>query len=164
MPTLNATEATRFQGPALLERTAGVLTITTERNLFTHVTGVTRKREHLDLDIPLETLLSAEVERRLARHVLRLVAHGDGYTGPPQLEIDVNRPPDLQLLLGNLVAERRRQLRELKEESSRSPRLHVTIHAPPAAAPNPKVMLRCAYCRTVYPELEGKCPSCGAAF
>jgi hypothetical protein len=77
----------------------------------------------------------------------------------------VNRPPDLQLLLGNLVAERCRALREAKEEAHPpSSRLHLTIHTPAATASDPKVMLRCPYCRTVYPELAGKCPSCGAAF
>jgi hypothetical protein len=166
VPTLSPGEASRFQGPAVLNRVAGVLTITTERVLFTHVSGVARKREHLDLEMPLESVLSAEVERRMGRHVLRLIAHGEGYVGPPQVEIELNRPPDLQLLIGNLVADRHKALREQREidRAARTPGVHITIHAPTAPAHPAKVMLRCPYCRTVYSELEGKCPSCGAAF
>lgn len=37
-----------------------------------------------------------------------------------------------------------------------------TPQMPPA--PPPQIMFRCRYCHTVYPEVHGKCPSCGAGF
>ncbi|MCI4341678.1 MAG: hypothetical protein L3K11_04825 [Thermoplasmata archaeon] len=163
MPTLWEGEQIRFQGPGVLRRIAGVLTITTERIVFSHTSGVARKREHVDFSMPLESVYSAEVEGHLAKQQLTLVAHGKGYTGPTRLHVELNRPPDLQQLIGELVADRRRALELAADEQSRGsgPRIHLTIHPTPATT---KVMFRCPYCRTVYPELEGKCPSCGAAF
>jgi hypothetical protein len=163
MPTLGTGEEIRFQGPGVLRRTAGVLTITTERLLFTHSTGAPRRREHLDLAVPIETIYSAEVERSLGKQRLVLVAHGRGYSGPARVFIELSRPPDLQQLISELVADRRRALEETeeRERSAARPSVHVTVHPTP---PTTRVMFRCPYCRTVYPELEGKCPSCGAAF
>ncbi len=35
---------------------------------------------------------------------------------------------------------------------------------PPPPPPPPQVMFRCRHCNTVYPEMAGRCPSCGAPF
>lgn len=163
MPTLGANEEIRYQGPGVLRRTAGVLTVTTERLLFTHSTGASRRREHLDLSVPLDSIYSAEIEGSLGKQRLILVAHGKGYAGPTRSTIELSRPPDLQQLIGELVSARRRARDEEEEHERRTkaPSVHVTVHP---AAPTTKVMLRCPYCRTVYPEVEAKCPSCGAPF
>lgn len=163
MPTLGATEEIRYQGPGVLRRTAGVLTVTTERLLFTHSTGAPRRREHLDLSVPLDSIYSAEVEGGLVSQRLVLVAHGKGYAGPTRTTIELSRPPDLQQLIGDLVRHRRhaREEEEDRERRTRAPSVHLTVHPAP---PTTKVMLRCPYCRTVYPEVEAKCPSCGAPF
>lgn len=40
----------------------------------------------------------------------------------------------------------------------------VNVRAAEAPTPTVRIMRRCAYCQQVYPELDGKCPHCGAQF
>ena len=166
MPVTRPGEQTHFQCEARLRGTVGVLTITNQRIVVTRVSGLVSKREFMMLDLPLLAVQETSVEKRLRRGVIAIHAQGEGYSGPPRVEIDVEQPAETERLISGLVDARRRELSmsSVSSVTHSTPQVSVTIHQTPAAIAPPKIMVRCTFCRTVFAELDARCPNCGASF
>jgi hypothetical protein len=164
MKFLGTGETTHFTGPGKYRAIAGVVTVTSERLLFTRFRGLFSKKPQLILNLPLESIETVEVPS--GRPVLVLSALAGDASRRLTLELDRDNPAELKSVLESLRAARRAALDRAAQASRPTVKadVHVTVHTPPAPSPPPRVMVRCPYCRTVYPELEAKCPNCGAHF
>ena len=150
--------------PGTFRGTPGVLTLTNRRLIFDRKTGLVKKRIQTLADLSLLSIEHGAVIRTSGKKILVLTVGTVGHTGPPRLEFEVDEPESLQREIASLAD----RLRAEKVEASRSrlgmPPIAITIHPPPTVIPPPQVMIRCPFCKTVYPELAARCPSCGAHF
>jgi hypothetical protein len=166
MPVLRPGEQTHFQCEARLRGTLGVLTITNQRIVVSRFSGLVSKRESTVLDLPLLAVQRTAVEERAGGSLLAIDAAGEGYTGSPRIELGLPQPVETERLIQGLVAARRRELSMQggPPAPAAAPQVNVTIHQAPIPVPPPQIMVRCTHCRTVFAELDAKCPSCGASF
>lgn len=130
-------------------RHPGVLTITHRRIVFSQVEGVVRKRERTHWSTPIESIETAQVdgERRLV-----LTRVPGPYGGPHRITLDLDDANAAVRLVVDLQAVARRRAAPAGDRGG----------GPVSATTT--VMFRCPFCRTVYPELDARCPSCGAPF
>ena len=165
MPVTRPGEQVHYQGEARLHQTAGMLTVTNTRIMLTHVTGIISSREFTILDIPLLAVRGTSTESRLGSTYLVLNAQGEGYSGVPRIAIRVAQPAVIERLILRLIEAKRSERHPVSASlTGAAPQVNLHVHQVPAPTPPPKIMMRCPYCKTVYPELDAKCPSCGAQF
>jgi hypothetical protein len=164
MKFLGPDETTHFAGPGKYRGIPGVVTVTSERLLFTRFRGLLSKKPQLMLNLPLESIQKLEVPGD--RPVLAVFTLPGDVSRPLTLELDRDSPAELKSVLESRRAERQATLDRAAQAGRPTVKtdVHVTVHTPPAPSPPPRVMVRCPYCRTVYPELDAKCPNCGAHF
>lgn len=153
MPRNDPDEHSELQVEARLDGEPGVLTVTSKRVVFSQLQGVVSKRERTRFTTLLTTIDSVHadgtavvVERR----------HGSA-SGPKRVRIEVSNAGRVAGLIDSL----RVSAAPTPTVSDRSVQVTVRHVGESAAA---RVMFRCPYCRTVYPELDAHCPSCGAPF
>lgn len=151
MPATEPGEPIELQTSARWGDRPGVLTITHRRVVFSQIQGVVRKHERTHWSAPLEALTSIRTD---PAGTLVLVRRSGRSHGPNQVTIAVDDPPATARLLRELQA-------ALHEPGRATERSHAPVHGGGGPA---TVMFRCPYCRTVYPELDARCPSCGAPF
>lgn len=126
-----------------------MLTITPRRVVFSQVEGVVRKRERTHWSTPIEAIQSARAD---GPGRLVLARRPGAYGGPHQITLEVDDS-----------AAAARLVHELQGAAGRPP--PGTAEVPRAlVGAATTVMFRCPYCRTVYPELDARCPRCGAPF
>ena len=151
MPATEPGESIALQTSARWGDRPGVLTITHRRVVFSQLQGVVRKHEHTHWSTPLEALTAIRSD---PAGTLVLVRRPSRSHGPNQVSIALDDAPAAARLL--------RELRASNHDHAAS------AERPGGASSAPSgpaiVMFRCPYCRTVYPELDARCPSCGAPF
>lgn len=157
-------ETTHYTGPGKYRGVPGVITVTSERLLFTRFRGIVSKTPQLILNVLLETIQTLDVPDD--RRALVLSIPVGGAPRKVILELDRDSPTELRSVIESRRAERQEAIDRAAQVGRPTLKtdVHVTVHTPPAPEPPPRVMVRCPYCRTVYPELDAKCPNCGAHF
>lgn len=151
VPATEPGEPIELQTSARWGDRPGVLTITNRRVVFSQLQGVVRKRERTHWSAPLEALTSIRSD---PAGTLVLVRRSGRTHGPHQVTIALDDAPAAARLLRELQA-------ASQAHGHASERTGGASHAASGPA---MVMFRCPYCRTVYPELDARCPSCGAPF
>lgn len=164
MKFLGPGETTHFTGPGKYRGIPGVVTVTSERLLFTRFRGLFSKKPQLMLNLPLESIQTVEVPNDSRSLILSTVA--SDASRRLTLELDRDDPAKLRSVVESVRTERQAALDRAAQAGRPTVKadVHVTVHTPPAPPAQPRVMVRCPYCRTVYPELDAKCPNCGAHF
>lgn len=158
---LHRGEQVLTQGPATSlthDKASGTLYLTSHRLVFeTTRPGILRPGSTATvLDLPLDLVSDAHVDRPRLRvrfldsSRLRFETHRGG------VDFVVDHPEVWRQYFAQVKRER-----DPPFHPSGAPALSVQVHVP-AAPPAPAVHLRCPYCRTVYDERKGRCPSCGA--
>jgi hypothetical protein len=166
MPMLDDGETTVLTIPGKYNRTTGIVTVTNRRLLFTYSTGVVNRRDFTLLNVSLLAIQDAQSEQRFAGSRLVLTVRGEGYSGVPRVELALTDPHGVAQAIrtqASTLKHRLAQAAAAAQDRSSAP-VSVTINQAPSPLPPPQVMLRCQYCRTVYPETAAKCPMCGAVF
>ncbi len=128
-------------------------------------TGLPRRTDRTFVSIDWGEVRRTSVEERgRSPPVLLLVASSGDSDADRTVELSVDEPLKVQRTIDGLVEETLARRRAAEPAATGSPavHLHLTLHQP--AGTHGPVYVRCSYCRTVYPELAGKCPSCGAPF
>lgn len=151
MPATEPGEPIEFQTAARWGDRPGVLTITNRRVVFSQLQGVVRKHERTHWSTPLEALATIRDD---ADGTLVLTRHAGRSHGPNHVTITLDDAPAAARLLRALQAS---PPEPVPHGSGRRGATHL-VTGPTT------VMFRCSYCRTVYPELDARCPSCGAPF
>lgn len=139
--------------------TRGTLTIGAGNLTFSRMDGVLARKFRIVTTIPTYAIQSVRVERAVLKKLVVLVdqAHVGGI---PRHEFAV---PDPEGWMGAIQ-------QEMSAASSHrtTPSVVVNVNQHAADVPAPQVvqqvLLRCQYCKTVYPESSSKCPNCGATF
>lgn len=149
MPATEPGEPVELLVAARWGQRPGVLTVTFRRVVFSQVEGVVRKRERTHWSTPIEAITQARAE---GSGRLVLTRRPGPYTGPHEISLELDDSPRAARLVESLRA-------------AAAPRAGAPAGATAAGATFvTTVMFRCPYCRTVYPELDARCPSCGAPF
>lgn len=139
--------------------TSGTLTVGSGSLTFSRMDGIVSKKFRIVTTIPTFAIQSVRVEGAVLKKLIVLVDQAH-VAGIPRHEFTV---PDPEGWMGAIQA-------EMSSAGPRqaSPPVVVNVIQQSAEAPPPQVihqvMVRCQFCKTVYPEISGKCPSCGAAF
>lgn len=161
--TVHGHVATRWKGrPA-------VLTLTNRRLVVSRRTGLPRRTDRTLLSVDWPSVRRTSVESREGEPPLLVLETGDGGPDPPRrVELPVEEPLRVQRSVDRLVEASLppppKEARAGGPSGSPVVHIHLTVHRSPGTAPPGPVYVRCGYCRTVYPEVAGKCPSCGAPF
>lgn len=153
--------ATRWKGRA------AVLTLTARRLLVSRTTRLPRRTDRTLLAVDWPDIAGTAVEGADGTDPrLVLETLGGDRRAAERYELAVDDPRGIQRVIDRQI-EAARKARRAEARSSGQDRptvhLHVTLHPPASGSPT-SAYVRCPYCRTVYRELDGKCPSCGAAF
>ena len=156
-------ETRLFEGPATYRGQAGVLTVTDGRVRFTRIRGLVAKKATVRWEVPLARVLEVEGSSTATDRRIAIVSESATRRRTSRAELEVEEPATVLHVIEQALAEHRRtESRRGAGSPAGSPTaVHVTINAPTAPT---RVMVRCPYCRSVYPETDGKCPSCGAHF
>ncbi len=163
MVSLGTDERVHAHLPTTWNGRPAVLTLTSRRLVVSRRTGLPRRRDRTLLSIEWAEVRRTSVEERGS--VLVVVAAGRDEGDERRVEVAVEDPLKVQRTVDRLIEQALARARaRATPPSGEAPavHLHLTLHQPPGS-PGP-VYVRCSYCRTVYPELAGKCPSCGAPF
>ena len=147
-----------------LRGTDGVLVVSNRRVTFAHKAGVISKKNYTVLDLPLEVVQDVSVERKLVRRQVVILARGQGYTGLPRVEVEVEPADQVAATIMRQVRAFRRQPATSTLGGIGGAPVSVVVNVPRPPESPPKVMVRCSYCKTVFAETDAKCPSCGAHF
>lgn len=164
MVLLNPGETVVRQEHCRMESRPGLLLLTNQRLLFEgrltegFLTQAFRgPRMATLLDAPLHQVSNAHLDRRLL--------------GRPSLRVDLLgkfrtfRVSDAGAWFTAIAAAKQQADHPSSWTGQPSP-VVLQVQAPPPPPPPPPavVRVRCPYCRTVYDEAAGKCPSCGSPF
>jgi hypothetical protein len=158
MFVLGEKEAIRLQTDARLAAVPGVLTVTNQRVVFTRRRGRLSRQSTTVRSVPLTAIDSVREAPDEHGPTLVLTIGGSAYDGPPRLVFHVPSGVHLATAIETL----RRAARGPPPPEPAAP-VQVTVHLP-SVPTTTVVLVRCSYCRTVFPELDAKCPSCGAPF
>ncbi|MCI4336993.1 MAG: hypothetical protein L3K17_07375 [Thermoplasmata archaeon] len=153
MPRTEPDEHSQLQVAGQMDGRPGVLTITSKRIVFSEMRGVVSKRERTHFSTPVPGIVSAHADGRALVLERRVAPHG----GPLRVRIELDDPEAAARLIESL------RTASTPPAAPADREVRVTIHHTGDGGAT-KVMLRCPYCRTVYPELDARCPSCGAPF
>lgn len=144
---------------------SGTLTLTNLRLVFEEVeVHFLHSSQHRTLlDVPLDRVRNVHVEKPLIQLLSTSVLSVETAKTSHRYASE-----SAETWKGHIVKVRSQYLAGLKTRGAAPGKAGgaVVVNVNQAAAPvaPPKVMFRCRYCQTVFPESEGKCPSCGAKF
>ncbi|MFZ0890834.1 MAG: hypothetical protein WB778_05950 [Thermoplasmata archaeon] len=141
----------------------GVLTVTNQHLTFTRRTSPLTKRRRTTLFLALASIGEVTVSGESAAHTLVVRVHPPPEAGPDEFALTVDSPTHVRAVILDQVQRQRARAGGFHGNTSGPPSVSVVIQTPVVAAP-PKIMVRCPYCHTVYPELDARCPSCGGHF
>jgi hypothetical protein len=134
------------------------------RLIFTHSKGIISQRTYSSLDLPLEAIADLRSERTLVWKRIVIRARPEVHAGVPRFEVEVTNPEDVAATIERQIGISRTRSTSPSAATIQPQSVSVVVHNPPVREPPPKIMMRCTYCKTVFPELDAKCPSCGAHF
>ena len=155
-------EQIKLQTDARYEGHPGVLTITNQRVAFTRPRGRLSRKSLTAFSVPLTSVKSAVEEPGGVDTTVVLTVGAAEARSPPRVELHVSNAVHLARAIESLARAARETAARVP--SPLTPPVHVTVNVPPVPPGPPVILVRCSYCRTVYPELDAKCPSCGAPF
>lgn len=138
----------------------GVLTVTNQRIVFTRRRGRLSNKIDTTLSVPLTAVTGAREEPGGAETLVVIESDETAHPGHSRAEVHVANAVHVARAITTLAKAAR------AATPTRPPGtgpVQVNVHLPPAPATT-IVLVRCSYCRTVFPELDAKCPSCGAPF
>jgi hypothetical protein len=141
----------------------GVLTLTTQHLTFTRRSSRISKARRTTLFLPLESIGEVKAPTGSAAHTLVVRVHPPPEAGPDEFTLGVESPARVRDIILDQVGRQRARSAPRKGSSNVAPSVSVVIQAPVVSG-SPRIMVRCPYCHTVYPELDARCPACGAPF
>lgn len=162
MVVLEPGETIKIQTDARYTSLPGVLTVTNRRVVFSRRTSAFNRRPRTIVTIPLAAVREVTESTQGPETVLAVTARASEVAGPSRVEFSVSNAVHVARAIRSLVEEVQRPA--ASPSPSTVPPVHVSVNVPPAAPAPPIILVRCSYCRTVFPELDAKCPSCGAPF
>jgi hypothetical protein len=152
-----------LQVPARYRTYPGVLTLTNQHLVFTRRTGHLSKRHRATLFLPLAAIGGVTASSESAVPAIIISVHPPPEAGPVEFVLELDSPDRVRDRILEQVERQRTRTAGAQRIPSSSPSISVVIQAPVVPG-SPKIMVRCPYCHTVYPELDARCPSCGGHF
>jgi DNA-directed RNA polymerase subunit RPC12/RpoP len=147
---MDADEREVSRAAAKLRGTHGAIVLTSHRVLFQHISGLMTKRTFTVLDVPLPAVREVKRERGFPKAKLVLIAQGEGYSGLPRIEIEVDSAERWVSMISSQISSRRLEI----EEEKRKSRIQYVVDFS---------FLKAQMERGGIALTSLKCPSCGAS-
>ena len=114
---MEANESEVSRASARLRGTNGTFILTNRRVLFEHSSGLVSRRAFTVLDLPLLAVKDVRIERVFPKTKLVLIAQGEGYSGVPRIEVEVNSADRWASMISSQISSRRLEVEEEKRKS-----------------------------------------------
>ncbi|HYK93025.1 MAG TPA: hypothetical protein VEY07_03160 [Thermoplasmata archaeon] len=160
MFVLRERERIKLQTDARYDGNPGVLTVTDQRVVFTRRRGRLSTKVDTAFSVQLEEVSEAREHPKGGENRVEICTEATDPLHPSPWVVEVSNA----VHIGKAISALARGARAVRSRSSGpTPPVQVDVHVP-ALPIQTVILVRCPFCRTAYPELDAKCPSCGAPF